>query len=93
MIFYLIGGIQLAGMLVSSIFFAEPIREESAKAYISELDRQDWLVLIVLSVLWPLSLAAVGWVALHRVHRRWRTRRLLDSLGATYDLKEAATHD
>lgn len=91
MIFYLIGGIYLAGMLVSSIFFAEPIREESAKTYISELDRQDWLVLILISALWPLTLAATGWIALHRRHRRWRTNRLLTSLGATHE--EPATND
>jgi len=81
-IWYLFGIAYLGGLLASSVVFADRLVSRTDRETLMQLDREDWLVLIVCALLWPLVWLAAFWLAAYAAYRTRRINRTLARYGA-----------
>jgi hypothetical protein len=88
---YLLIVAYVLGAFATSFPAAAALMQVGGYTSLGKLDREDWLLLALGSILWPLSWLSALWLNAAKAYLRADVRRRLKGLGA--DHEEGTTHD
>lgn len=89
MIWYLLAALYVLAALASSFPIVSSLQQAGSYSSLSQMDREDWLITVGCTLLWPLTWMGSAWYHAYRAYRRAETSRALRGLGATTEKEDA----